>query len=86
MPNAFTKDRFRDIVLCLAVTLCLASLILVLIRMLRMTYPVEPEKFYRRTLILFIVGVTVPFVAFAIIAVKKFVESFSHTAVLNVFQ
>lgn len=86
MPIAFAKDKFRDIVLAIAVTLCLASLILVLIRMLRMTYPVEPGKFYRRTLILFIIGITIPFFAFLLIAIEKFITNFFHTPALILLQ
>ena len=82
MPNAFTKDKFRDVVLSIAVIFCLASLIWVLIRMLRMKYPVEPAIFYRRTLILFIIGITTPFVAFIIIAIKKFIVSISQAVVI----
>ena len=84
MPNAFTKEKFRDVVLAIAIMLCLASLIVVLIRMLRMKYPVEPATFYRRTLLLFIFGITIPFVAFLIIAITKFIASFSHPAVVIV--
>jgi hypothetical protein len=82
IPNAFTKEKFKDVVLAIAIILCLASLIVVLIRMLRMNYPVEPAKFYRRTQILFIIGITIPFLAFILIGVEKYIASFTHAAVV----
>ena len=69
--EAFAKYIFRDIVLAIGVTISLATLLLVLFRILRMHYPTDPDKFYRRTLILFLIGITVPFFAFLIVIIQK---------------
>ena len=75
MPNAFTKEKTRDVILAIAVTISLASLIVVLVRMLRASYPVEPVKFYRRTLFVFIIGISIPFLAFLCIAIEKYIAN-----------
>ena len=72
MPNAFTKEKTRDIIMASALIISLASLILVLIRMLRGFNPVEPARFYRKTLIVFVIGISIPFLAFLCIAIEKF--------------
>ncbi|HEV8508318.1 MAG TPA: hypothetical protein VGQ53_23110 [Chitinophagaceae bacterium] len=71
IKDAFSKYMFRDMVVAISTVVCLFSLLLVLFRMLRMRYPVEPEKFYRRTLFFFLIGITVPFLAFLIVIIEK---------------
>jgi len=73
IKDAFAKNIFKDVVVAIGVTICLASLLTVLFRILRMHYPAEPDKFYRRTLLLFMIGITVPFFAFLIVIVQKIV-------------
>jgi hypothetical protein len=73
IKDAFAKNIFKDVVVAIGVTICLASLLTVLFRILRMHYPTEPDKFYRRTLLLFMIGITVPFFAFLIVIVQKIV-------------
>ena len=51
IKDAFAKNIFKDVVVAIGVTICLASLLTVLFRILRMHYPTEPDKFYRRTLL-----------------------------------
>ena len=74
IKDAFTRYMLRDIVVAISIIVCLFSLLLVLFRMLRMNYPVEPEKFYHRTLRLFLIGITVPFFSLLIIVIDKWVE------------
>ena len=75
MPNAFTQNRNRDIVLAIGVTISLASLLVVLFRMLRMGYPTHPEKFYRKTLSIFLIGITIPFFSFILVAAEKIIAN-----------
>ena len=75
IKDAFTKNIFRDLVVAISFTVSLSFLLLVLIRILRIRYPTEPERFYRKTLIFFFFGITVPFVGFLIIIVDKLVEN-----------
>jgi hypothetical protein len=74
IKEAFTRYMFRDTVIAISTIISLFSLLVALFRMLRMNYPVEPEKFYRRTLFLFLVGVTVPFLSLLIIVIDKWIE------------
>ena len=74
--DAFTKNMFRDIVVAISIVVSLFLLLLVLMRILRMKYPTETERFYRKTLIFFFFGITIPFVAFLIIIVDKLVKSY----------
>jgi len=73
IKDAFVKYFFRDVVVAIGITVCLFTLLLVLFRMLRMNYPTHPDEFYRRTLRLFLVGITVPFFAFLIVIVHKLI-------------
>jgi hypothetical protein len=73
VKDAFTRYIFRDTVVAISTIVCLFSLLAVLFRMLRMNYLVEPDKFYYRTLRLFLVGITVPFFSLLIIVIDKWI-------------
>lgn len=75
IKDAFSKYVFRDTVVAIGILVSLASLLTALFRILRMRYPTHPEKFYRKTLLWFLIGVTVPFFAFLIVIVQKIVLS-----------
>ena len=77
IKDAFAKYTFRDVVIALGLLVCLLTLLLVLLRMLRMNYPTHPDKFYRKTLRLFLIGVSVPFFSFLIVIVHKLILMFS---------
>jgi len=80
IKDAFAKHSFKDFVVGISIIVCLASLLLVLFRMLRMNYPTHPDTFYRRTLVLFLIGITVPFLAFLIVIIDKVVVAFFNNA------
>jgi len=71
IKDAFVKYMFRDIVIAIGQVICLFTLLLVLFRMLRMNYPTHPDEFYRRTLRLFLVGISVPFFSFLVVIIHK---------------
>jgi len=71
IKDAFIKYIFRDIVIAIGMLICLFTLVLVLFRMLRMNYPTHPDEFYRRTLRLFLVGISVPFFSFLVVIVHR---------------
>ncbi len=71
--DAFVKYTFRDAVIAIGMLVCLFTLVVVLFRMLMMNYPTHPDEFYRRTLRLFLVGISVPFFSFLIVIVHKLV-------------
>jgi len=69
--NAFTKHMFRDIVVAISIILSITLLLVVLYRMLNMDYPADKVNvYYRQTLRLFIIAVSVPFVAFVLIVIR----------------
>ena len=76
IKDAFAKHAFKDFVVAISIVVSLAALLLVLFRMLRMNYPTQPDTFYRRTLVLFLIGITVPFLAFVIVIIEKVVTNF----------
>src|SRR5438270_4231285 len=57
-------QRIRDAIIAIGFLCSLCLLLLVLFRILKMNYPEHPEKFYRRTLLYFLVGISIPFIAF----------------------
>jgi len=75
IKDAFTKNIFADIVVTISTTVSLFLLLLVLIRILRIRLPTEPERFYRKTLIFFFFGIVIPFLGFLIIIVHKVVKN-----------
>jgi hypothetical protein len=79
--SGWTKDaqvthRLRDVVIGVSFAVALASLLVALFRVLRMYHAPDPVKFYRRTLVLFLLGISVPFLAFLSIILEKFVIGF----------
>ena len=76
IPDAFAKYRFRDVVVALSTITSIALLVTVLRRILRMDVPEDGvEKFYKRTLRLFIIGVSIPFFALVVVMLKKIVDN-----------
>jgi len=78
IKDAFTKNMFRDTVVAISIMISLFLLLLVLIRILRIRYPIEPERFYRKTLVFFFFGISIPFVGFIIVIIDRFVASVSN--------
>jgi hypothetical protein len=77
IKDAFTTHMFRDVVIGIGITASLALLLLTLVRILRIKYPTEPARFYRKTLVFFFIGITIPFVAFVIIMIEKLISNIS---------
>ncbi len=69
--------NLKDVFVAISIIASLSLLLITLFRILRMYYPSNPDKYYRRTLLLFLVGISIPFVSFIIIIGEKFVLSFS---------
>ena len=70
--QTFSIQKLRDVVFAIAIIASLALLLLTLFRILKMSYPDNPEKFYRKTLLFFLIGISIPFVAFIIVIAEKF--------------
>ena len=69
-------QKLRDVVLAIGIIVSLALLLLTLVRTLSLSYPANPYRFYRKTLLFFLIGIFIPFVAFIIVIAEKFVVSF----------
>ena len=77
MPESFTAYKIRDTIIAIGSLSSIALLIVVLFRILRMNYPGnDPNEFYRKTLRLFIIGISIPFLSMAIILIRKLVLNF----------
>lgn len=62
IKDAFRKNMIRDIILGLSIILCISLLLIVLFRILKMNYPADKvNAYYKVTLRLFIIAVSVPF-------------------------
>jgi hypothetical protein len=72
LPNSFTIYRFRDVVIAGGTLASIALLIVVLYRVLRGDQPEDSaSRFYKRTLRLFIIGISIPFFSAVIVVVHK---------------
>jgi len=71
-----SMQRFRDVVVAISIIASLSLLLITLFRILRMSYPTDPVIFYRRTLLYFLMGISIPFLAFILIIAEKFVVGF----------
>jgi len=81
IKDAFTKNMFRDIVLGLSILVCISLLLIVLFRILRMNFPAEKvDAYYQKTLRLFIIGVSVPFLAFVLVVIRTLIINAGKTA------
>ena len=81
VKDAFTKNMFRDIVLGLSILLCISLLLIVLFRILKMDYPVDKVNvYYKITLRLFIIAVSVPFIAFVLVVIRTIIINAGKTA------
>jgi hypothetical protein len=76
-PNSFTIHKFRDIVIAGGALMSIALLIVVLYRVLRGDEADDSVgPFYKRTLRMFITGISIPFFSAVLIVVHKVFTSF----------
>lgn len=78
IPTAFTKAIVKDTIIAISTLISIGCLLLVLFRMLRMQYPTEPNKFYRKTLLLFLIGISIPFFGFLLVILEKLITNVGH--------
>jgi hypothetical protein len=74
--ETLSLEKLRDVVVAIGITASLSLLLITLFRILRMTYHRHPDKYYRRTLAIFLIGIFIPFISFTIVIVEKFIVSF----------
>ena len=84
ITTAFSKHLVRDLIVAVSTAFCIALLLTVLFRILRMNYPKDvAEQYYSKTLRLFLVAVSIPFLAFIFIMIEKFIIKSSGMDVMN---
>ena len=82
IKDAFTKNMFRDIVLGLSIIVSISLLLIVLFRILRMKPPTDKvDVYYSKTLRLFIIGVSVPFLAFVLVVIRTIIVNAGRTVI-----
>ena len=70
--EAFTIHKIKDFIIGTSMLLCIGLLMIVLYRMLNMRYPTDTaEVYYQKTLRLFILAISLPFVAFLLVIVHR---------------
>jgi hypothetical protein len=80
IPNAFSKALFRDIVTGVSSAVCIALLVIVLFRILRMNYPKDAvAEYYGKTLRLLLIGISIPFFGFVVVILEKLIISIVNT-------
>jgi heme/copper-type cytochrome/quinol oxidase subunit 2 len=71
--NAFTNYRFKEFVIGISLCICIPVLLAVLYRVLNMHYPREKAaSYYQHTLVLFITGIGIPFLAIIIVMIESY--------------
>jgi hypothetical protein len=76
MPTSFTTYKVRDSIIAIGTLSSIALLIVVLHRILRVIDPPDVNRFYKRTLLLFILGISIPFLTMVVIVLRKLVLNF----------
>ena len=76
LPNSFTTQSARDVVVAVGSLSSIAILIVVLFRILRMKQVADEKTYYNTTLKLFILGISVPFFSMVIIIFQKLTNFF----------
>jgi hypothetical protein len=75
IPGAFQQNTTREVLVAMGLLLCIPLLVIVLFRILNMRYPKDnAEDYYMKTLLMFILGVTIPFVMVLIVMIENFLS------------
>jgi hypothetical protein len=75
-PQAFSKNNFKDFLIAISIILSVPLLIIVLFRILKMNYSSDHVKeYYGRTLTLFLIAVSLPFICFLVFVIQKLVTN-----------
>jgi hypothetical protein len=72
VPKAFSTHVFIESIIALCLLVCVPLLLIVLYRILSMHIPEQHvEAYYKKTLKLFIIGVSIPFMTLVIIMLRS---------------
>jgi hypothetical protein len=71
--DASKKPILNEVIVAISLILCITLLVTVLYRILNIHYPKErAETYYHKTLLMFIIGISIPFAAIMMIVMKSF--------------
>ena len=74
IPSAFLRHKLWDPLIAMSTISSIALLIIVLYRTLRIDYPeAGATAFYKTTLKLFIIGISIPFFSMAIVMIARMI-------------
>ncbi|HEY6955403.1 MAG TPA: hypothetical protein VI385_09170 [Flavisolibacter sp.] len=73
MPISFVDNKIRDSIVAAGTLPSIALLVVVLYRILRLVEPERQLEFYKTTLHLFIIGISLPFFSMVVIMLRKLV-------------
>ena len=72
VPKAFSTNIFIEVIIAICLVACVPLLLIVLYRILTMRLPNDDiETYYMKTLRLFIIGVSMPFITLVIIMLRS---------------
>lgn len=74
LQSAFSIHWLKDLVIAVTLMGCVTLLIIVLFRVLNMNYPRErhaEEMYYKRTLRMFLIGISLPFISIVSLIILK---------------
>jgi hypothetical protein len=76
VSTAFTNERLSNYIIALGIIIHIPLYIIVLYRILNMNYPKDKqEAYYKKTLILFITGISIDFLSIVLIILERFIEN-----------
>ena len=75
LTRAFTEQPLKDLIVAVGLIGCITLLLIVLFRILRMDYPRDKvEVYYKKTLHLFVLGISIPFVIIIILVIERIIN------------
>ena len=74
VTRAFSTDNFREVIIGIGLFVCITLLLIVLYRILNMSYPKDKaEAYYQKTLLLFITGIGIVFMSIIMVMIESFI-------------
>jgi hypothetical protein len=75
VTKAFSTDNLREVIIGAGLCACITLLLIVLYRILNMEYPKDKaEAYYKKTLLLFLTGISITFLAVVIVMVESYIK------------
>ena len=75
VPTIMTRSPAVELIIGVTLLICIPLLLVVMFRILDMQYPTDrAEIYYRRTLRMFIAGVSMPFISMLLVVIIRIIE------------